>query len=145
MQLQYYLLRRISRAPVHDCRKLLKMPATSLFSIRSSTVNSTGKSITGGAASILHASIAITLYQIRDPSFPPAHGPTGLPVAACSLYLALGLRGVVPQALESVKGSLLSMFWERTQRIPNLIGKEESFVMQHTSSRCIGVTGVHII
>ena len=67
----------------------------------------------------MHASIAITLYQVRpgDPSFPPAHGPTGLPVATCSLYLALGLREVVPQALESVKGSLICKFWERTQRI----------------------------
>ena len=46
-------------------------------------------------------------------------------VAACSLYLALGLREVVPQALESVKGSLICK--ERTQRILKAYREEAVF------------------
>ena len=33
------------------------------------------------------------------------------------LSLAAGLRKVVPQALESVRGSSICKYWERTQRI----------------------------
>lgn len=32
--------------------------------------------------------------------------------------LALGLRHVVPRALESIKGSLIYKYWKRIQRIP---------------------------
>ena len=58
------------------------------------------------------------------------------------LVKVLGLRDVIPQALGSVKGSLICKFGNAHSAFSKLIGKEQSLVMQHTSSRCIGVTGV---
>ena len=66
-------------------------------------------------------------------------------VAAYPLYLALGLREVVLKAVESVKGPLICKLWERTQRILKASREGAVLVMQHTNSRCIGLTGVYII
>ena len=74
-------------------------------------------------------------------------------VAACSLYQASGLREVIPQALEPVKGSLICKFWERTQRI--LKAYREGAVLGEAACKQqvdrihrrvqIGFTGVYII
>ena len=74
-----------------------------LSPIQSSTVNSTGKSITGDALSIVHASTAIILYQVSNLRFPPAHGPGRPPCSnllTVYMYLTLGLQ---EQALAKLK------------------------------------------
>ena len=71
-------------------------------------------------------STAITLYLL------------GVPTRS----LLSGLRELVPQALESIKGSLICGVGSRHSEYPRPAEKEQCLVMKHTNNRHKRVTGV---
>ena len=91
----------------------------------SPTVDLTRWGISGSAAGVLPESTAITLY------------PVGVPTRS----LLSGLREVFPQALESVKGSLICKFGSGHREYSRPTEREQCLVMKHTSSRVTGVWG----
>ena len=59
-----------------------------------------------------------------------------------SLSLAAGLREVVPQALELVKGSLICKNCERAQHMPQAYREDAALGMHTTGKRCTEATAV---